>query len=121
MRVRCSAFLFVFALVAVLTPLAPAVAEELTSAPLNPAFLKYVEDAKSGTNRRSPGGSTRPDTSRRRLTCRILPVRRRQPQQRSASDDLRPENAWPRHLREVSGSLRNLLGFLARSVRLSRS
>lgn len=48
MRVRCSAFLFVFALVAVLTPLAPAVAEELTSAPLNPAFLKYVEDAKAG-------------------------------------------------------------------------
>ena len=48
MRVRCSAFLFVFALVAVLSPLAPAVAEELTSAPINPAFLKHVEDAKAG-------------------------------------------------------------------------
>ena len=48
MRVRCSAFLLVFALVAVLTPLTPAGAEELTSAPLNPAFLKYVEDAKAG-------------------------------------------------------------------------
>ncbi len=48
MRVRCSAFLFVFALVAILSPLAPAVAEELTSAPINPAFLKYVEEAKAG-------------------------------------------------------------------------
>ncbi len=56
MRVRCSAFLFVFALVAVLTPLAPAVAEELTSAPLNPAFLKYVEDAKAGRTAVIQGG-----------------------------------------------------------------
>ncbi len=48
MRVRCSTFLFVLALVAILSPLAPAVAEESISAPINPAFLKYVEEAKAG-------------------------------------------------------------------------
>jgi len=56
MRVRCSVFLFIFALVAVLTPLGPAVAEKLTSAPLNPAFLKYVEEAKAGRSAVIQGG-----------------------------------------------------------------
>ena len=48
MKVRCGLFLFLFALAAVLCPMLPALADEGGAAPLNPAFLKYLEDRMAG-------------------------------------------------------------------------
>ena len=48
MKVRCGMFLLLLTLALVLCPLLPAGAEVGSSAPLNPAFLKYLEDRMAG-------------------------------------------------------------------------